>query len=292
MVKLHKDSFYEILQYINLTKLKKVIIYSLNKRGNFMEKNGFMDIYPFATENVNGYLERMDMKDKSILTVGSSLDQTFNAINLGVKKITVFDISPNNFEFFKIKKDIILSTDRKDLYKILTNEKELKKHLNITTQFSISKDILTEKQVYSTNNYLANDEEYQLLRSKLVEANVEFVTGDIFKMDEVLNDEKYDRIIFSNILQYIEYFFKDKDSFEVLKCCFKVWEKHLNEEGILQLLYLYSYSYDDIYRNHPIATYNLINVINALKGYKLDIEWIKGVAENKHDAIVTYQKRR
>lgn len=260
-----------------------------------MNKNGFMDIYPFATENVSGYFEKMDIKDKTVLTVGSSLDQAFNAITLGAKKVTLFDISPSTFEFFKIKKDIILSKDRKDLYKILTNKKELEGLLSVSSKekVSLSKDILTEDQVYSINNYLENDEKYELLRNGLLNTDIEFINGDIFKMNESLNNRKYDRIIFSNILQYLEYYFKQEDGLEVLKRCFPMWVDHLNEQGILQLLYLYSFSYSDLFNdNHSISTYNLRKINSLLKGYKLDIEWINGICSNTQDAIVTYQKCR
>ena len=256
-----------------------------------MVENGFATIYPFATENVKGYFERMDLKGKSVLTVGSSLDQTFNAIVLGAKKITVFDISPKTVEFFKIKRDIILSHERKDLYKILTT-KQLRKDLKETQNISLSKDMLKGEQVYSVNNYLESEYKYQLLKKLLKEVDIEFITGDIFKIDETLKG-KYDRIIFSNILQYLEYYFSGEDVFEILKNNFEKWKEYLNDDGIMQLLYLYLYTYEDVYKeNHAIAVYNLKKVVSALKGYKLDIEWIDGVVSDKNDAIVTYKKRK
>ena len=50
---------------------------------------GFNQIYPFATENISGYIDKFDLKDKSLLTVGSSGDQVINAILYGCKKISV-----------------------------------------------------------------------------------------------------------------------------------------------------------------------------------------------------------
>ena len=160
-----------------------------------MVENGFATIYPFATENVKGYFERMNLKGKSVLTVGSSLDQVFNAMVLGAKKITVFDISPKTFEFFKIKKDIILSHDRKDLYNILTT-KEMRKELKEMHNISLSKDMLKEEQVYSVNNYLESEYKYKLLKQLLKETEIEFIIGDIFKIEETLKG-KYFLIFFS-----------------------------------------------------------------------------------------------
>jgi len=254
-----------------------------------MEKNGFCAVYPFATENVKGCFNSLDVKDKTVLTVGSSLDQAFNAITMGAKKITVLDINPNAFEFFNLKKKIILSTERKKLYDVMTDEKTLKKHT--TSDISLSKDVLSKKQVLSINDYLESDEKYNLLRKKLETAPIEFVTGDIFKMDEVLDNIKYDRIILSNILQYIEYFYKDKNPYEVLNESMQMWDKYLTDNGILQLLYLYSFNYSDALRkDYSIATYNLRKVYEALKKYQLEVSFIDGIVSK--DAVVTCMKRK
>ncbi len=66
-----------------------------------MEKNFFQEVYPFATENMNAYFERLELSDKSVLTVGSSCDQLFNAIAYGAKSVTVFDINPNVKKYYE-----------------------------------------------------------------------------------------------------------------------------------------------------------------------------------------------
>ena len=52
-------------------------------------------IYPFTTEMISGYFDKLDLKEKTVLTVGSSIDQGLNALLLGAKNVTVFDINPN-----------------------------------------------------------------------------------------------------------------------------------------------------------------------------------------------------
>ena len=66
----------------------------------------FDNLYSFTTENINGYINKFDLKDKSLLTVGSSSDQVLNAHFLGCNDITLIDIN----EFTK------------DLYFLLTLE--------------------------------------------------------------------------------------------------------------------------------------------------------------------------
>lgn len=263
-----------------------------------MQALGFNKIYPFATENVKGYFKRLDLQDKKVLTVGSSLDQAFNAYLLGAKDITVLDINPATEEFYHLKREIILKVDRQDLYQIMTNASTLQQFTSQTPSgnISISKDVLSEDAVFALNNYLESDETYEHLRTKLKHFQPTFITGDVFKLDEILS-EQYDRIILSNILQYITTFYPNQDPYEVLKKSFDIWIDYLSSNGILQLLYLYSYSLEDAKKNdHPIPTYRLRDVHQALKPHQLNIEWLEGTLYpyNKYDqdAIVTYKKER
>lgn len=243
-------------------------------------KKGFTSVYPFATENVLDCLATLDLRSQSVLTVGSSLDQLFNALIYGAKEVTVFDINPNVKEYFEIKKEILIHSKRKVFIKrILELESE---------EFHFSKDVPSENKILENNIYLNTDMNYEKLQELLQTTPIEFIEGDIFSPNM---EKSYDRIIFSNILQYLDYFFPNKNVFQEIRNLFTKWYSFLNQNGILQLLYLYSYSYQDILKeNHPISCYNLKKVVNALHPYKLDIEWINGFNEKK-DAIVTYTKK-
>ena len=54
----------------------------------------FYKIYPFTTENIAGYINQFDLREHSLLTVGSSGDQVINAILSGGRDIMVLDINP------------------------------------------------------------------------------------------------------------------------------------------------------------------------------------------------------
>ena len=71
-------------------------------------------VYPFTTEIISGYFPKLELKGKSVLTVGSSLDQAFNALVLGASDVTVYDINPSVKEFYKVKKNLVLSTPREE----------------------------------------------------------------------------------------------------------------------------------------------------------------------------------
>lgn len=63
----------------------------------------FYTLYPFTTENIDGYIDLFDLKDKSLLTLGSSSDQAINAGLLGCKNITIFDICPSTKFYYYLK---------------------------------------------------------------------------------------------------------------------------------------------------------------------------------------------
>lgn len=71
----------------------------------------FNKIYPGTTENIKGYIDFFDLKNKSLLTVGSSSDQVLNACFNGCYDITLIDINPFTKEFFHLKKAAIERLD-------------------------------------------------------------------------------------------------------------------------------------------------------------------------------------
>ena len=62
----------------------------INKRND----NIYMRLYSFTTENIKGYIKYFDLKDKNLLTVGSSGDQILNSYFEGCRDITLLDINP------------------------------------------------------------------------------------------------------------------------------------------------------------------------------------------------------
>lgn len=251
---------------------------------NINEKNIFKEVYPFATEAVATYLKELNLEDKTILTVGSSLDQAFNSLILGAKDITVFDININTEEFYQIKKDLILKKPRKKIYKEVLNLKNI----------PLSKDVLNKDIVTKTNLYLKNDENYNLLREKLIDTNITFINGDIFNLNNSLENKSYDKIILSNVLQYLECCFDETNVEKGLKTCFDNLNKHLNDNGLIQLLYLYCFSKNNIKNNEcSNIIYDIERVYNVLNSHNLDIHFFDGVCTKRNtDAIVTYTKKR
>lgn len=204
------------------------------------ELSEFQKIYPFTTENIAGYFSSLNMFNKSVLTVGSSLDQAFNALIFGAKDVCVFDVNENVYDYYQKKKKLVLNTPREDLCLAVFKLDDVH-FLNWITPV---------EEIVKRNLYLQYDSFYENLRNRLEEDSISFVTGNIFDFDKCFSEEKFDVMVFSNILSYIDYAAKEygmeENSLEYLKIKFPYWEKHLSDEGLLQLIYYYNFNYSQI----------------------------------------------
>lgn len=233
-------------------------------------------IYPFTTEIISGYFKKLNLEEKGVLTVGSSLDHAFNALLLDAKDVTVYDLNPNIQKLYYLKKNLILSKNKDELYDELLE----KVSIPITEE-----EIFGKHAVSKMNCYLEDNDSYEKLREKLKNNNLSFITGNIFDMNNSLQDKSYDRIIFSNALQYLDKFYNGNRVGDFILEQFEQWQNHLNKDGILQLLYLYSYNKNSIEKNAR-------NVIKYLCTKSLQVETFHDPINNKEDAIVTYTKRK
>lgn len=188
---------------------------------------GFQKIYPFTTESISGYITKMNVENKKVLTVGSSCDQALNSLLLGAETVTIFDINKRIKEFYELKRKLILSTSREEIV-----EKVIK-----TDGLSYSNDIFSKNDLMKMNLYLQNDENYNKLKDILKEKTINFVIGDIFKISEHLKlKEKYDRVILSNVLDYLPITLNQEETVYNL---YNSISKYLNDGALIELYYLY-----------------------------------------------------
>ena len=94
-----------------------------NHLNNEKEYNSFFNIYSFTNENISSYIPFFDLKNKSLLTVGSSCDQAINASFMGCEDITIYDLSPLVKYYYYLKIASLLSLDREDFLRFLCKSK-------------------------------------------------------------------------------------------------------------------------------------------------------------------------
>lgn len=286
-------------------------------------RKGFHQIYPFATENISGYIENFELPDKSLLTVGSSLDQVLNAITYDCKDITVADINPYIKYYYNLKKAALLELnkaeflkffcykdypkvfkDNPDVFNISTYNriKQLLRILDyesylfwdelfqnfspfVIRQYLFSSDEYRLSVTTNINSYLKDSKKYKLLKEKIINSKVNFIHDDLFKLE--INDT-YDNIWLSNIGTYISRHF--------LKILVDKLNDYLNGNGKMLVSYLYETPSKISFQEDWSPIYNLDKLFEEMTEYKLEllsfigIKGIKFDDDDIKDSILVYKK--
>ena len=289
-----------------------------------VSKNCFYRIYPFTTENISGYINLFDLKDKSLLTVGSSCDQVINSILMGCRDVTLLDINPYTKFYFYLKMACILELSRDEFIKFLRFRdypdvfKDNKEVFNIDVYNKIkltlrlidyesyliwdelfqsfkpldirenlfSSDEGRDSEVIGSNLYLQSDILYEQTRDKIKKVIPDFINEDLFKINF---NKEFDNIWLSNIGTLL--------SIDKIKMITDKFSKFLKQDGSLLISYLYDTTKDTKYQNDWSEIYNLKKVFKALEEYSLSLETFVGEkslkfgTDNIKDSVLIYRKR-
>lgn len=276
----------------------------------------FDNLYSFTTENINGYINKFDLKDKSLLTVGSSSDQVLNAHFLGCNDITLIDINEFTKDFFYLKKAAIEKLSYKEFFKFMSMEGTLKrnnKSFNLKTFDQVINVIDDEESKYfwqeltsnfksdeikklftpdvpftyelkELNNYLKDKESYNKIKKTIKNLKPTFINANIYKYK--LN-RNYDNIFLSNIADYNEV----DETYRL----YTRLKDNLNPNGSILIAYLYGPNYMSPHRkiNDIEKTEALFNdaILHSIKG-KEDIELRMWYMDYMPDDVLVYQKRK
>lgn len=245
-----------------------------------MGKELFQEVYPFTTEVISGYFNELDFKDKSVMTLGSSSDQAFNALLLGAKKITVYDINENTAKFGKLKRDVILNSTLDNVW------------INvIRIDMPKNYDLFPKESLMKMNPYMKDEESFkklqELLRTRF--SDIEYKVGNIMEVNN-LDNELFDIIITSNVFQYLEEYIRPGESpYDRLKEVFNKLKEHLTDDGIIQLLYHYAFNGTSHW--DTCASRNLVKVLNTIYPDLLSFIEFDGTT-NQKDCAFIYEKKR
>ena len=315
-----RDFIYLIRNAINLSNDRLMNCY------NVAEDSGrFFWIYPFTTENINGYIDLFNLKDKSLLTVGSSGDQAINAILKDCKDITILDINPFTKYYFNLKKSALLTLSYEEFCKFfcyvdypkvfkynfsafnndsynklkeVLNEIDVESYLFWDTLFDVCKPNKVRKKLFSNdedrvsvvkgmNTYLKDENNFNNTKLKIKNINPKFIKGDIFK---IKFEKTYDNIWLSNIGNYY--------SLEEIKNLIEKLDNNLNINGKMLICYLYQTKRDTKYIEDWDPIYNLDETFKVLGNYITSFESFVGVRglifqeERMKDSSLIYQKRK
>ena len=315
-----KNFIYLIRNAINLANDKMMNCDEVSE-----EAGKFFWIYPFTNENISGYIDMFDLKDKSLLTVGSSGDQVINAILKGCKEITLIDINPFTKYYFNLKKAAILTLSYDEFFKFfcyidypkafkynlgafnyesyiklknLLKKLDEESYLFWDTLFDVCSANDVRKKLFESdeerfsvvkglNSYLKDEDSFNETKTKIKNINPKFIKGDIFKTKL---EKSYDNIFLSNIGTYY--------SLEDNKKLIDKLDNNLNINGKMLMCYLYRTTKDTKYKEEWAPIYNLDKLYEIMGDYITYFESFQGTQglrfedENMKDSVLIYQKRK
>ncbi len=287
------------------------------------QENCFYQIYPFTTENISGYINQFYLKNKSILTVGSSGDQAINAILYGCQNISILDVNPYAKFYYYLKIASIINLELEEFMMFLRFKdypnvfkdnnfvfnKKLYNKVKLTLRlldyesylfwddlFNSFKSIDIRNRLFSLdenrtnvisdcNPYLKNLTSYKKTRDKIQKVFPHFITGNLFKIDLMRN---YDNIWLSNIGTYLPRHF--------IKIMTDKLAGSLNQNGNLLISYLYQTTANTKYEDGWSLIYDLEKTFNILREYNpnlvsfIGVDGLKFQDSNIKDSILVYRK--
>ena len=282
----------------------------------------YSKIFPFTTENIDGYIDYFDLVNKSLLTIGSSGDQLLNAFLKGTNDITLYDINPyakyyvylkiagilcleyNEFEEFFFKHGLGIY-DNENRFSINTFNK-LKNTLksidyesyyffndlfNKYGSYNVSEYLFFNEEnrnkiIKKFNTYLKDEISYNKLKKIINNINFKYVNGDIFK-DKV--EGKYDNIFLSNLCTIT--------TLKQLKELLIKLDNNLSTNGSMLIGYLWNtyYEKNDYQKNYK-EVYKMPLTREILKDYITEYHNITSDTDilfernNKDDLVLIYRK--
>ena len=302
---------------INLNKAKSICSSEI-----ILDKDHKID--SFTSINTSGYFRQIDLNNKSLLTIGNSSDEVFDAVFYGAKKIVLTSDNPYTFYYYYLKLASMYSLTYREFewffYKYLNNSyhnnkmfskklfKKIKPILYLLNQESyyffdelfdkydakvIRNSLFNDndyhiKAMRNFNIYLRNDQTYNKTR-KMME-KISFNYQDKSILEENIT-EKFDVINLSSLCVNISL---DK----LIHLISRLDKNNLSDNGMIILGYLWDNDmYTEDYPNVWKKIYQDPNSNKFLNKYLTDILYINGYRDflweenTKDDKVLIYNKR-
>ena len=272
-------------------------------------------IYKFTTENIEGYIKQFNLKNRSLLTVGSSGDQVINANFYGCNYVTVVDLNRYTKYYFYLKKASIISLTYEEFLRYFSLDEDVNRmsintykkirenlrkisleslifwdyvydHFDLSNKcnnlFHYHTDELSNINLF--NPYLNNEYNYNAEKEIINNLKIKFINADILKSDKIFTWEKFDNINLSNIYSYAY----NDNRFKLMefKKGVNSLVERLNDNGTMLVTYLYGTSH-----NSSMIEFANDNVLEDTTYFHF--RGIRGIYKNNDitDTAVIYRKK-
>ncbi len=280
-------------------------------------KDSFLTLYPFTTELISAYINYFDLKNRSLLTVGSSGDQVLNAALKGSRDITLIDVNSFCKYYYYLKVAALLTLKLEDYLDFLCLKNYPEREMINKRAFSIKiyqkirialreideetlefwdrlfadfapeiirravfNDDEDRLRILKAKNPYLEKKAYEKLRKVVMDAKVTFVDQDV--VDAKL-DRKFDNIWLSNIGIFLRPYQR--------QMMFDTMDGLLEDGG--RMLFTYAYGPTDTdYRND--ASYRRV-LRNEFQDYPFRDVRFSGIndmikADGSKDCAIIYKR--
>lgn len=300
----------------------------INKTYNpYKDGINYSELYLFTNENIADITNKLNLKNKKILTVCSSSDQIFNFLLEDPTSIETFDINILTKYLFHLKRAAIITLSYEEFLKFFFprkffNQNLLKKETyqkisnNITNPeaklfwdtifFKIdSKNLYysnlfihensNRETIIKCNKYLNNEQNYNKLAEKLLAFdNIKFYNLNLFNLNHDIK-EKFNFIYLSNIFDKLQTSNK-KEYLTKIKEIILNLSNILKEKGQIAVCYLYCYKDDywgTIKNNNlqSIIQKSEFNMEHKLISFHSSLNYNSKRIKDR-DALILYKKKQ
>ena len=275
-------------------------------------------MYIYATEMVSDYYNKLDIKNKKILSIIGSGDQIINAYFFGAKEVVGFDINKYASFMLKLKVGAILNLAYPEFIKFFGKDMEsgtldfslynkFKKNLaanvriffdKIYKEFNyegrklIKSDYFRQRHMIKAsadriNIYLKNEKNY--LKCKSIMQNKSLQSHELDINDISISEKlygKFDIINLSNVLNYIT---GNTEKENLLKVLVEITKKVIKEVKKGAIFFYYSYSpslYSSAGKQIPSASrLKIIQKIAEINNFKITLKRLRGITPGSLDRI-------
>lgn len=257
---------YNLETEYNLSREIKMAFDIIND-GLYIKDADMNKINSFSAEESTIYTGE-NMRYKSFVTDGSSIDQIFNVELNDCKDITLIDSCPFKKYYYYLKVAALLELNHIQFLKFLCNEKNsinesfldrqyfekikpilLKLNYESYIFWSALYDRVNPREISSlfnkgegslkiqfANKYLNNPGNYQLIREKVQHIKPKFINDNILNIEKYRNPQNIDFINICNILSYINGSdFKKQEFIQFINSL----KRKISDEGKMVLHYGY-----------------------------------------------------
>ena len=173
-------------------------------------------IYTFTTENLDSYLNALDIKNKSCLTVTSSGDQIINLALLGASQIDCFDTNRIAYYFTKLKLAALQSLKYEEFLEYFAHLHAIRPNSAIVL---LDNEKVFSYSVYKKLIYDYLDEDVKLFFD-MIYSSKDYNNLEVKKLFYNMSD---DRAIYNNT------YLKDKEHYyDARIACKKIMDKGIN----------------------------------------------------------------